>query len=318
MRILNLLLFCAFLFFACGNDTDNGNPTDPDPMEDPMDMDDDDSDDMDDDDMDDMDDDDDDMGDDDDMSDDDMDDDDMEEEPEGISGTVWLDANYDGLIDDNEQKVQGAMIKFYNADNGNLIGAVPTSNAGKFFLNPSVTINYYLELEMPSGGYVASTLENDNSITGENGKLTSSTFSTADGRFLNFGVYQGGVIGNLLWIDNGSDADVQDNADGGYKGATVNLYLVEESGEILYSSKTTDNNGTYLFTELQVGKYILEYVVDDAAISGFVMPNIGGDHKKDSDVVTTMSPSPNLVGRSDVIDMSDPSTDLSFDAGIKM
>ena len=195
----------------------------------------------------------------------------------GISGTLWIDTNFDGVWDDSEEKFQGAMVKFYNSDNGNFIGSFTTNANGKFFFNPSVVINYYLEVEMPNQGWVSTAYTNDNDLTEENGPLTCNTYSTADARVLNFGVHKGTAIGNAVWIDTGSEENVQDDNDTFYKGAIINLYAVSDNVENLIATKTSDNNGNYLFKDLRLGDYILEYVFDDADITSFVMPDQGSD-----------------------------------------
>ncbi len=104
---------------------------------------------------------------------------------------------------------------------------------------------------------------------------------------VDFGFY-GLSVGNLVFNDGGAGGNYNnaafDSGETGIGGVTVRLYA--ENGTTLLMTKTTDNNGKYLFPGLAVGKYYVE-VVRDAVLNGFVSSrdgvNVNNTNAADSD-----------------------------------
>jgi len=62
-----------------------------------------------------------------------------------------------------------------------------------------------------------------------------------------------GSIGNYVWFDEDGDGD-QDSDEEGIEGVTVSLY---QDGDLI-ATTTTDENGFYLFDNLEAGTYVVE------------------------------------------------------------
>jgi len=109
-----------------------------------------------------------------------------------------------------------------------------------------------------------------------------------------------GCIGNFYWLDENLNG-MQDNNEQGIVGIKVELY--NENKQKL-ATTYTDNNGKYLFCELEEGNYYVKFDLPSAYL--FTPKNRGNDIK-DSDA--------NSNGWSDIINFNGEN-DLTIDAGI--
>ncbi|MFO0929436.1 MAG: SdrD B-like domain-containing protein [Gemmataceae bacterium] len=120
---------------------------------------------------------------------------------------------------------------------------------------------------------------------------------------LDAGLYANGSIGDRVWNDLDQDG-IQDPAEGGLSGVTVNL--LDESGEWL-ASTTTGGTGEYQFTGLPAGTYRLEVV----APTGYQLspPDQSPDDTQDSDFDPTSR-------RTAAVSLSAGQTRTDVDAGL--
>ena len=82
-----------------------------------------------------------------------------------------------------------------------------------------------------------------------------------------------GSLGDFVWFDENKNG-IQDPEETGVKDVIVNLYTVT-NGEVSGTpEKTTrtDENGYYLFTDLEDGSYVVEFDIRG------VKPTMGGGH----------------------------------------
>lgn len=140
------------------------------------------------------------------------------------------------------------------------------------------------------------------------------------------------AIGDYVWIDNNANG-LQDAGEPGLNGVRVNLYTVDEKGEVskkAIDSTTTTGNGAYKFNKLCRGQYVVEFDVsefyrdpvantEDVSKYIFTTPNVGEDDEKDSDA--EIKTSSDQIMRSHVIDLTPErlkgvTEDLSIDAGL--
>lgn len=113
-------------------------------------------------------------------------------------------------------------------------------------------------------------------------------------------------LGDFVWRDSNRNG-IQDDAEPGIEGVTVNLYT--ETGTTAIATLQTDALGNYNFRNIDAGKYIVEFEdIDNYARTG---ANLGSNNDKDSDANTD-------TGRTEVITLAAGETDNSWDAGYYM
>lgn len=118
-------------------------------------------------------------------------------------------------------------------------------------------------------------------------------------------VLQTAVIGNYAWLDENMDG-IQDEEEAGLGDITVILYDCEEN---MIASTTTDEEGYYLFEELEAGEYFLGFEAPEGY--QFSPQEQGDDDEIDSD--------PNAeTGMTECFALEADSEDVSRDAGFFM
>jgi hypothetical protein len=110
-----------------------------------------------------------------------------------------------------------------------------------------------------------------------------------------------GCIGDFYWYDSNLNG-VQDKNEAGIIGIKVELY--DENRNLLKSTET-DDNGQYLFCDLEAGNY---YVKFDLPETYLFIPSDRGDDSVDSDADSS--------GWSHLITLESGEDNLSIDAGI--
>ena len=112
-----------------------------------------------------------------------------------------------------------------------------------------------------------------------------------------------GRIGDLVWFDENGDG-IRDATEIGEGGVAVNLY---DCANTLVKSSTTDGNGQYLFQELPVGEYVVEFVAPDGKS---LSPALQGE-----DWSIDSNPDPK-TGRTGCLAMAESQVRLGIDAGL--
>ena len=153
------------------------------------------------------------------------------------------------------------------------------------------------------------------------GSLVGETNLTLDAGYVALG-----SLGDFVWFDENKNG-IQDPEETGVKDVIVNLYTVT-NGEVSGTpEKTTrtDENGYYLFTDLEDGSYVVEFDIRG------VKPTMGGGHAErfyftknggttdsaiDSNPTITDENKNTLIARSEVIDLAYHTSDMTIDAGL--
>ncbi len=86
------------------------------------------------------------------------------------------------------------------------------------------------------------------------------------------------VIGDYVWHDKDGDG-IQDTNEPGISGVKVHLYSVKRT---IVKTVTTDNQGKYLFDEIEPGEYYLQFDLPDGYTDA-TDDNMGSDDSIDSD-----------------------------------
>ena len=177
-----------------------------------------------------------------------------------VGGTVWNDANSNGLLEGGEPRLPGVSVDLLDGS-GNIIATTTTDANGTYtFTVPLGTYQVRVsDTTHTLADYVLGPLGPtpgaDNNSQGQPYTVTltpgNPTNTTGD-----FGYVKPdatlGKIGNQIWVETDRDG-VFEPADGenGIEGVTVDLYL----NGIFYARTTTSASGDYVFTGLPAGNY---------------------------------------------------------------
>jgi SdrD B-like domain/Prealbumin-like fold domain/RTX calcium-binding nonapeptide repeat (4 copies) len=176
-----------------------------------------------------------------------------------ISGTVYVDANNNGLID-SETKISGVTITLTGTnDLGQNVNLTTTTDANGNYsftdLRPSNASGYTLTETQPSnyldgqetagttGGTVNNTTPNSQTIT--NIVLGSGVNSTGN----NFGELQPSSISGTVYVDANNNGLIDSETK--ISGVTITLTGTDDLGNSVSQTTTTDANGNYSFTGLR-------------------------------------------------------------------
>ncbi|MDF1694846.1 MAG: SdrD B-like domain-containing protein [Saprospiraceae bacterium] len=244
---------------------------------------------------------------------------------------VWSDENANGVQDNTEQGINNVTVNLYDANNpGAPIATTITAEnpndatkQGYYIFENLVPGDYFVEFVTPEGyiitrpGEAADQVDSD--VDESNGPGTTGTITLGFGEEnlnVDAGYYLSIKVGNYAWVDNMQNpetADIQDDLDTGLNGVTVNLYSTSDLFTPFRTMETADdeegNPGYYLFTDLPVGMYLVEFVKPEGL--SFVVPNVGDD-EVDSDVVDL------FMGRTLTFEVFPGDCILDIDAGFRM
>lgn len=187
-----------------------------------------------------------------------------------IGNFVWNDANDNGIQDPTETGIGGVSVYLFNGDDLNTaIQTTVTLPDGSYWFNDlsSGIYSVAVDLSSPSlAGFIATTPNSsgdpatDSNLNPETVTLLTNT-ETNDA--IDFGFLRpAGAIGDFVWDDLDFDG-VQDANEPGIGGVTVDLYDFDNS---LIASQVTAPDGSYLFTGLTKGSYVV--VVEAAQFDG--------------------------------------------------
>ena len=181
-----------------------------------------------------------------------------------ISGYVYYDQNNDGTFQGTESPIPGTTVTLTGTnDLGQSVSLTTTTNASGFYSFGNLRPGTYQLTETQPAGY----LDGKDTIGTPGGSTSNDQFSNIllpagfNGINNNFGELKAlGSISGTKWLDetgNGLTAD-----DTGFGGVTIyidaNNNGTKDSGEV---STVTASNGTYSFTGLSAGTYVIREVV---------------------------------------------------------
>ena len=225
---------------------------------------------------------------------------------QSVGDKVWLDNGTgggtaaDGIQNGSEPGVAGITVALYNGSGVAIATTITDANGNYLFTKVPVGVNYTVGFTLPVGmifspnaGLPSNTTNSDaNPLTGR-----TSAFNVIAGdniTYVDAGIYPHGTtkasLGDKVWEDTNQDG-IQNANEPGIGGVTVNLYI----GLTLIKTTTTDAFGHYMFTYLDPGNYIVEFVKP----SGYTMSPqkvVAGTSATDSDpsAVTSKTGSVNL------------------------
>jgi fimbrial isopeptide formation D2 family protein/uncharacterized repeat protein (TIGR01451 family) len=201
-------------------------------------------------------------------------------QPSSLSGYVYVDANNNGTKDSTEAGIATVTVTLTGTDdNGQPVNLTTTTAADGSYsfsnLRPSDSAGYTITETQPVG--YAQGLDSAGNPAGNTTvqDVISDIVlaSNQNGTGYNYGEQLiPGEIGDRVWLDENGNG-VQDAGEVGIPNVTVGLY--DASGNTLLRTTTTDSQGNYLFTGVDLGSYQVK--VDTTTLPAGLAANQTGD-----------------------------------------
>ena len=226
--------------------------------------------------------------------------------PAKIIGQVWHDLNANGIQEEGEEGIEGAVITLFN-DASASFGVAVSDATGKYIFDGLRPDSYYGFFEPPSEEYFMSPTNSDTDSDFDPDSKSNSLVAllSGDENSGNFdaGLYKHASVGDFVWLDSATDG-IQGTDEIGFPfPVTINLY---NGYNELQTTVVSNATGAYLFEDLMPGYYEIEFIMEEGDILS--PPFRGNDEELDSNVdPTTKRAEATLVSGED---------NLSVDAGI--
>ncbi len=176
--------------------------------------------------------------------------------PATISGTVFTDANADGVKQTGDAGLSGRTVNL--ATGGVITATTVTDASGNYSFTNQAAGTYTVTVVAPSGDHfssVGSSSTQTNSTVGSGGTQTV-TVSNGGSATVNAGVYAPATIKGTIFTDANGDG-VEQATDSGLGGVTVKLL---GAGGSVVATTTTAASGAYSFTGQTPGSYTVQVV----------------------------------------------------------
>ncbi|MGN0995436.1 MAG: SdrD B-like domain-containing protein, partial [Candidatus Ventricola sp.] len=179
-----------------------------------------------------------------------------------ISGVLWEDANYDGVMAEGEAGLRGATVELLN-ERGQTVATERTIRSGEFRFDSLMPGDYSLRVTL-ADGYVFTAQGADSRMAQDaQGCLTLDTLpmggSITD---IRIGALKTAQIDGVVWLDQDDDGRRQ-TGDAGVPGVRVTLTMTTgtDAGKTLET--VTNENGAYRFDRVMPGSAQLTFALDD-------------------------------------------------------
>lgn len=180
-----------------------------------------------------------------------------------ISGTAFLDLNYNGLRDEDEPGYAGVTVEAIKLSNGDSMGKATTDKNGDFRIENLRGGDYRLRAILPNDGSIFSF-----ALEGEPDQVNrfSQRASRRENSIQPLTIASGGEVSALIGVARGAsirgtvfqDADYNGRRNGKEKAISgAKVRLLDESGNIV-ASATASGKGAYELEGILPGRYTLQ------------------------------------------------------------
>lgn len=181
-----------------------------------------------------------------------------------IGGRVFVDANYDGLMGEEEDGLRGVSIALQNS-RGEQVAQTTTVRSGEFGFSGLMPGEYTLLVTLEegyvftAGGGDSLAARSDEPVTRiELGELEMGTERTD----VRIGVLKPASIGGTAFMDSDNDGRRQ-SGDAGLSGVRVALDVLEGTDAGLHMETVTNESGVYRFDGVMPGQAKLTFEIPD-------------------------------------------------------
>eukprot|EP00986_Skeletonema_menzelii_P004265 scaffold1448_cov80-Skeletonema_menzelii.AAC.1 len=182
--------------------------------------------------------------------------------PAKIIGFVWHDLNANGIQDEGEEGIEGAVITLFN-DASASPGIAVSDSTGKYLFDGLRPGSYYGFFEVPSEEYFMSPTgqgspDTDSDFDPDSMSNSFVTLLSGDENVSAFdaGLYKLASVGDFVWLDSAADG-IQGTDEIGFP-FPVTIHLYNANNELQLST-TSNETGSYFFEELMPGYYEIEF-----------------------------------------------------------
>lgn len=229
--------------------------------------------------------------------------------PSSISGCIWIDADYNGLVDETESGMRGAKITLLDAS-GAVLAEKTTIRSGEFSFENLMPGEYTLGVAL-NEGYVFTADDGDSLMERSDSRSASLDLGmlemgTAKENIL-IGAIAPASVSGMVWVDADNDGKRLDG-DAGVEGVTVSLTMTsgKDSGKTI--SVETDASGAYRFDGVMPGEAQIRFDISD----GYAFAkNASGDRR-----VSCVPMVDSTSGQSAVFSIASGASVSGMDAGI--
>ncbi|VEI13408.1 isopeptide-forming domain-containing fimbrial protein [Trueperella bialowiezensis] len=213
-----------------------------------------------------------------------------------ITNIVWHDVNADGIRDDAEVGIPGALVCLADGDgvqardfDGNPVECVTTGADGTYEFTNLLGGDYSVTVH-PGDGWYDSPLRVGDDPTRDSDGRDIAIDGVPNGVIVSgydTGLFRPGALSGLAWFD--ADANgLQD--DGEERVAGIRVTLLDADGEPAVdvngnpvAPAVTAEDGTYLFGNLRPGQYSVTFALADGMTYEWTTRLVGDDRTRDSD-----------------------------------
>ena len=228
---------------------------------------------------------------------------------------VFEDTNGNGVQDEGEPGIEGVTVRLQNP-NGEEVATTTTNGDGIYQFNQLVPGEYKVTFVQPDGfdGFTTQDAGNNDAVDSDanpsNGMTdvftlpNGTNLDTIDAGLVKEEPPEPATLGDRVFFDENRNG-IQDQGEEGVPDAIVRLQ--DADGNTL-ESDLTDNNGNYLFDNLDPGDYKVTFVQPNG-FAGFTSQNAGDNDAVDSDADP-------VSGMSQVVTLNPGDDNRTVDAGV--
>ncbi|MCE5579086.1 carboxypeptidase regulatory-like domain-containing protein [Staphylococcus pseudintermedius] len=221
-----------------------------------------------------------------------------------IGDFVWRDEDHNGVQNDGEHGLEGVLVTLKTAD-GVVLNTTTSDANGHYQFTNVQKGKYIVEFTTPEG-YEATSKHTTANTEKDSDGLIANIDVTQDDMSIDAGFFplenwnpqpkdETYTIGDFVWRDEDHNG-VQNDGEHGLEGVLVTLKTADG---VVLNTTTSDANGHYQFTNVQKGKYIVEFTTPEGYEA--TIKHTTANTEKDSD---------GLIANIDVTQ-----DDMSIDAG---
>ena len=180
-----------------------------------------------------------------------------------ISGVLWNDADYDGMMQADEDGLRGATVTLLD-ENGSEVASTSTIRSGEFAFAQLMPGHYSLRVDLPQD-YVFTTGGGDSLAGNEAGcSATVELGELAMGGSISnlcLGALKPAAVGGVVWMDQDDDGRRQ-NGDAGVSGVRAVLTMTSGADAGKQYETRTDASGAYTFASVMPGTAEITYELE--------------------------------------------------------
>ena len=186
-----------------------------------------------------------------------------------LSGRIWQDVNYNGLMEEEEAGLRAARVALLDAQGAETM-AVKTDRDGAFSFEALMPGEYALCVDLPEG-YVFTKQEAESiALRSDEARSIVNLGMLSmgeDRKGLTVGALRPASLSGQIWLDADSDGRMR-FAEAGLAEIPVTLTVLDGADEGLVRETHTDSTGAYRFEGVMPGRVALHYALGDGQAFG--------------------------------------------------